>query len=123
MADDDHPQYILVDGTRGFTGTVSGVDPTNSYDLATKSYVDLGGVDALGKANVPNGTCYVDVVFSSAMPNTDYVINATLENTVDSPPSIYAFVVSNTTVSGFRTDFMGDMDSANYYLNWSVLQY
>lgn len=123
LGDDDHTQYMLTDASRGFTNTVSGVDPTNDYDLATKAYVDLGGVDALGKANIPNGNSYVDVVFSSAMPNTNYVINATLENTVDNPPSIYAFIVSNTTVSGFRTDFMGDMDSVNYYLNWSVLQY
>jgi len=37
---DDHLQYILVDGTRGFTGTVSGVDPTQDYHLTTRWYVD-----------------------------------------------------------------------------------
>jgi len=37
---DDHTQYILVDGTRGFTGTVSGITPTASDHLTTKDYVD-----------------------------------------------------------------------------------
>jgi len=47
LTDDDHPQYILVDGTRGFTGTISGVIPQHIYDLATKGYVDaqVSGVD------------------------------------------------------------------------------
>ena len=40
LADDDHTQYSLADGTRAFTGTVSGVDPTVSSHLATKEYVD-----------------------------------------------------------------------------------
>jgi hypothetical protein len=40
LADDDHPQYSLVDGTRPYTGPVGGVDPTISSHLATKGYVD-----------------------------------------------------------------------------------
>lgn len=38
--DDDHTQYILVDGTRGFTGTVAGQLPTETSHLTTKGYVD-----------------------------------------------------------------------------------
>lgn len=40
LGDDDHPQYILVDGSRAFTGAVSGVTPTIGSHLATKDYVD-----------------------------------------------------------------------------------
>jgi len=40
LLSDDHTQYILVDGTRGFTGVVSGITPTASNHFATKSYVD-----------------------------------------------------------------------------------
>jgi len=40
LLSDDHTQYILVDGTRGFTGTVSGITPTASDHLTTKDYVD-----------------------------------------------------------------------------------
>lgn len=36
----DHTWASLVDGTRAFTGTVSGVTPTSSAHLATKGYVD-----------------------------------------------------------------------------------
>ena len=35
-----HTEYVLVDGTRGFIDTVSGVTPTEDYHLADKSYVD-----------------------------------------------------------------------------------
>ena len=124
LTDDDHPQYVLVDGSRGFTSTVSGVSPTESYHLATKSYVDAltvsGSIDRSGITNIPNGTCYVQVSFPD-IGTTNYVVNATLENTSDSPPSIYAFIITNKATNSFRVDFMGDMDSANYYLNWMIL--
>lgn len=40
LTNDDHPQYVPTDGSRGFSSTVSGVDPINDGDLATKKYVD-----------------------------------------------------------------------------------
>ncbi len=40
LGDDDHTQYTLADGTRAFTGVVSGITPTSSANLTTKSYVD-----------------------------------------------------------------------------------
>jgi hypothetical protein len=40
LSDDDHTQYILADGTRAFTGTVTGVAPSADLHLATKKYVD-----------------------------------------------------------------------------------
>lgn len=40
LADDDHTQYILVNGSRGFSAVVAGVDPTADAHLATKKYVD-----------------------------------------------------------------------------------
>lgn len=36
----DHSMYSLTDGTRPFTGTVSGVTPTEDAHLTTKQYVD-----------------------------------------------------------------------------------
>lgn len=36
----DHTWASLIDGTRPFTGTVGGIFPVNSSDLATKEYVD-----------------------------------------------------------------------------------
>lgn len=40
LLDDDHTQYILVDGTRAFTANVSGITPTLSAHLSNKGYVD-----------------------------------------------------------------------------------
>ena len=40
LLDDDHPQYVREDGSRGFSATVSGVAPVDSDDLTTKNYVD-----------------------------------------------------------------------------------
>jgi hypothetical protein len=41
LEDDDHPQYVPRDGSRGFTSTVSGVEPIEDYHLTTKRYVDF----------------------------------------------------------------------------------
>jgi len=39
LEDDDHSQYILVDGSRAFTSTVGGVDPTDDPHLVTLSFM------------------------------------------------------------------------------------
>jgi len=46
LLNDDHPQYVPRTGSRGFLGTVSGINPTASYHLTTKFYVD-GEIDTL----------------------------------------------------------------------------
>jgi len=51
LGDDDHPQYVLVDGSRGFSAAVSGVDPTISGHLATKGYVDSSDIAYSGAIN------------------------------------------------------------------------
>ena len=40
LNNDDHLQYILVNGSRNFTGTISGVTPISTSHLTTKGYVD-----------------------------------------------------------------------------------
>lgn len=60
LTDDAHPQYILVDGTRGFTGAVPGITPFIPQHLATKGYVDdeiesaTGGIGPQDIAIVPH---------------------------------------------------------------------
>jgi len=39
---DDHNLYVPTDGSRGFTSTVSGIDPTQPYHLVTRNYLDSG---------------------------------------------------------------------------------
>ena len=45
-------KLVYTDGTRGFTSAISGQDPTNSYDLATKHYVDI---NVGGSGSSPGG--------------------------------------------------------------------
>jgi len=62
LGDDDHTQYILVDGSRAFTGNIDAgnhfvvnvTDPVNDQDAATKAYVDLvaQGLKPHGNARV-----------------------------------------------------------------------
>jgi hypothetical protein len=55
LSADDHEQYSLVDGSRAFTGKVSGVYPTSNANLATKQYVDdvsgTGGTTSASRLN------------------------------------------------------------------------
>jgi hypothetical protein len=39
LSDDDHPQYVLVNGSRGFTGVVNGIYPVADDNLITKKYL------------------------------------------------------------------------------------
>ena len=121
LDDDDHLQYVPTNADRGFTATVSGIDPTLDYHLATKWYVDQGSISKKGRQAIANGASFVSVSFAD-IGHTNYTVNATMANTTDSPPSIYAYIVSATTTSGFDVTFMGDMDSANYVLHWSLLE-
>ena len=55
LTDDDHTQYILPDGSRGFTSTVSGIDPTLDYHLTTAAYVNDAITTATGSLTVDHG--------------------------------------------------------------------
>jgi len=48
LYDDDHTQYILVDGSRGFSSTISGVSPIEGHHLVTKDYVDDVVISGVG---------------------------------------------------------------------------
>jgi len=125
LDDDDHIYYVPTDGSRGFTNTVSGVYPVQDYHLATKFYVDetvaSGGVDRHGRDTLADKDQQLVVNFAD-LGHTDYTVNATLENNTDSPPSIYALIISGRTSSSFTADFSGKMDSANYALNWMIIE-
>ena len=50
-----HAGLVKTDGTRAFTGEVSGVTPTTSAALATKGYVDGAGFELLANKNAASG--------------------------------------------------------------------
>jgi len=123
LGDDDHTQYILTDGSRGFTDTVSGVDPTLNYHLATKGYVDnqfttLSGNRKWGRVTVISGAYSQAVTFNNNFSDDSYTLVASLTNEIDSPPSIYSTIQGVKTPGGFTTHFSGEIDTANFILEW-----
>jgi hypothetical protein len=73
LDDDDHTQYILVDGSRAFTGNIDAgshlvvnvTDPVNAQDAATKAYVDL-----MAAGLRPHGTCEVATIANIDLTQT-----------------------------------------------------
>jgi hypothetical protein len=122
LGDDDHLQYVPTNADRGFTATVSGVYPTQDYHLATKEYVDEGGIDRHGRSGPITYKASQWTVNFADLGHTNYTVNVTMENTSDSPPSVYAYIISARTSSSFTVDFSGKMDSSNYYLDWSIIE-
>ena len=123
LADDDHPQYILVDGSRGFTATVSGVHPTQDNDLATKWYVDsqVALQHETGRTALALNDSSKSVTFPNAFPDTNYSVTCNLNNTTDANPSIYPLIITAKATTGFTVLFSGDIDSNNYFLEWTAV--
>jgi hypothetical protein len=69
---DQHPEYILADGTRAFTGKVVGVAPTADLHLSTKKYVD----DSVGDSLVGPG--FYGVIFKESESGGAVMLDNTL---------------------------------------------
>lgn len=124
LGDDDHTQYILTDGSRGFTSTVSGVDPVQDYHLATKYYVDetlTSGVGRAGQYSISDATEKFTVNLVQPLDTINYYVVASIENTTDVEPANYSFTITNTTLSGFDVDLSDITDSANYKFNYAAV--
>lgn len=80
-------------------------------------FIDLG-LEQYGVEILTNDTVSETVSFSQPFSDTNYAVTLGLENVVDLSPAIYSMIVSNKTVNGFTVLFSGDIDSANYKLNW-----
>lgn len=109
LSDDDHTQYILVDGTRGFTSTVSGTTPTENQHLATKEYVDaVSGTSSFASENF---------TLSSGNINNKYV---ELNSTPNTDSELLIFVVGGTkgilNTDYFVTDNKIDWESKDWEL-------
>lgn len=64
--DSAHTQYTLVDGTRAFTGPISGIDPVSDSHLVTRSYLNDNYVNVTG-----------DTVTGSLIISGDLTVNGT----------------------------------------------
>lgn len=110
LGDDDHTQYSLADGSRAFTGTVSGVSPTSGAHLATKDYAD----------SLLNGLGWQD-------PISDIQTDGTLDPTA-SPATGVRYIVTNTgalhanfgTITGVGNNDIVEYDGANFIVKWDA---
>lgn len=106
-----------IDGTLG--GDSDDAVPT---EKAVKTYVDnaIGSLEA-GNESLSNGDTTAEIIFSQAQSDTNYSQFWSIENSVDSPPSIFTGVVYDKTVNGFKVLFSGTIDSNNYVLSWGII--
>lgn len=88
-------------------------------DESGVEFVDLGiGVEKSGVKDISDGVSSVSVNFASSFSSANYALTLGLENTSDSPPSMYSMLITNKTAAGFTVSFSGDIDSVNFKLNW-----
>ncbi len=84
LADDDHTQYTLADGTRDFTGVVTGVDPTADQHLATKNYVENAATKTMTVSRLLDAediTFFVTPVARTVEKLTPFINGATASGT------------------------------------------
>jgi len=120
LSDDDHTHYTLADGTRAFTGTVSGIDPVVDEHLATKGYVDAISYDVIksGREVMALGDYSKAITFGAAFADESYSASVSLTYSGAGEPSIYPYTISSKTNAGFTLYFSGKMDSNDYVIDW-----
>ncbi len=69
------------------------------------------------------GATSISVCFALPFSNMDYSILVTMENIVDLPASIYSYIITDRSSTGFTVSFSGEMESENYKLNWFAQEY
>ncbi len=89
-----------------------------SYGVAATT--QTSSISRKGIETISSGISSVSVSFTD-VGTSDYIVNTTLANTVDSSPSMYSYIVSSTASDSFTVTLMGNTDSANYKLFWSLL--
>ncbi len=104
----------------GFTVDFSGTIDSNNYKLewmAIKKADRQSGIIA-----IPNAASSRSITLNTPFTDTSYSIGINLLNSVDATVSIYGAIVSSKSNSGFTIDFSDNIDSANYYLEWSAIK-
>lgn len=75
-----------------------------------------------GVEAIPSGANTLTVNIGATLPNTDYTLVCEIENEVDSPILYPNVVVTEKTTTTFTVSFNAAMPSANYELNWRILE-
>ena len=89
-------------------------------DPATIGSITGAGNNRSACEAIANGASSKIVTFSSALPNTNYTVNANFQNTVDSQVLFQPITVTNKSTTGFTAKWNNPTDSANYELCYTA---
>lgn len=89
---------------------------------ATYEYEECGGdgEQMSGAALLPFGVSSYEISFINEIPDTNYIVHTSLTNVIDASPSQYVKIVTDKSTTGFTVEFSGEIDSANYVLEWTI---
>lgn len=109
LANDDHIQYLLADGTRAMSGALNMgthlinnvVDPISAQDAATKNYVDGKVADSIadGVTTIAPSQNAVFDALALKQDAGDYIIELTGEVTASGPGSVAATIAANAVTN------------------------
>jgi len=102
--------------TNGFTVNFSSPLDDDNYKLSWS--VDNSPIRSIESLN--DGTDTQTITFDTPLANDDYTIGTSMFNNIDSPASMYQFIVTDRNSSGFTVKFSSPIDSPNYSLDWNV---
>jgi len=71
--------------------------------------------------SIPDGVDEFNVEFAEPRLSSNYVIVATITNSIDADPSIYSCLITNKSATGFTAKFSDAIDSSYYKLNYMVI--
>ena len=63
---------------------------------------------------------FIDLQFELPDGSSKYSLVISLNNDIDSAPSIYSYVIRNRTMTGCRIEFTSNIDTDNYYIDWML---
>ena len=122
LVDNDPSLYSMIITSKsdsGFTVTFSGIIDSANYKLEWKTTRSIATIQR-GNNTLTNGVQNVSVILPTEYNDTNYSIDYSLINTVDSEPSQYGSIITAKSVSGFTIKFSGEIDSSNYIFEWST---
>jgi len=94
-------------------------DTTNRRKRTT--FTPNGGTSGkAGEVALSANSTSATIAFSSAQPDTTYVLSVSFVNLVDVSPQYQTVIVTAKTVNGFTASWNSGLDSSNYKLAYAV---
>lgn len=110
--------YVLVHNTEGLIDNVVQAAITQLIGTPLGNTANLVGVAE--EVALTNGTTSQVITFPTALPGANYVVNASMVNTVDAYPEFQPLLITNKLATGFTATWTNPLDTANYFLDYIV---